>query len=185
MGSSSAAVHTQRCERGSSVTQRQTNEPPALWPSAPGSRPARDENLEAVADADHRLAGGDEGGERIAQIRREIERPQAPGAECVGVGEPAGDAQQAGLGEALGLFAELADVGDDRLGAGAVERVGRVGIAVRSGRGEHERDGPAHRGAPKNAVGEPGPAESDGFVDAQRPVVGDMTDDRVLADRAR
>ncbi len=83
----------------------------------------------------------------FAEPDHQVERHHAPGAERVAVREAAGDADQAGLGERLGIGGELGGEHDHRVGTGELEGERQVAVAVGAGPGDDERrrSGSCHR----------------------------------------
>ena len=104
------------------------------------------QHLEPVADPDHRLAAGDERGERLGErgAGGEVERHHAPGAERVAVREPAGHTDQGGLRQQLGTVGQLGREHDGGFGARQLECQGQIAVTVRARAGHHERRGAAH-----------------------------------------
>ena len=105
---------------------------------APGQQPGLEQHLEAVADADHRAAGG---GEALHLLHHRRKARDGAGAKVVAVGEAAGQDHDVGAGQRRVLVPdELGVLTQDVLG-------GVVGVVVAVGAGEdHDRE--LHDAAP-------------------------------------
>ncbi len=144
MSSSRPAVHT-HTDAGSrsSSTQRQSNVPAALWPSAPGSRPALVSTWKPLQIPISGPSGGDERAQLLADADGEIECQHPPGAERVGVAETAGHDGEPGTVEDRRILDEFGGQHDLCTGAGHLERGDDVAVAIRARAGDHDGGNPA------------------------------------------
>ncbi len=106
-----------------------------------GKYPRLDEGLEAVADADHGFALGDEFPHLVLEEGSDVEGEEPAGAEGVRVGETAWDDEYLASGQKAPIRPELVHMDDPGFGAGQLEGIGRVGIPVDAGGMKYERPG--------------------------------------------
>ena len=123
-----------------SATSRQTKRSDAFARRTPGKQPGLAEDLEAVADPEHRPAVGGERGDGSHHRREARDRSAA---QVVAVREAAGEDDSLDFGK---LRVGVPD--EDGLGAEALERERRVAVVVRAG---EDDDGDARTACSRHA----------------------------------
>ena len=108
-------------------------------PTRTGQQAEADEHLEPVADAEHGPAVRRERADRVGEDVGELEGEQRARTEGVGERETAGHDHEPGVGEQTRFLTERGERHDRRRRARQCERLGHVAVAVRAGRGEHDR----------------------------------------------
>ena len=128
-----------------SVTHRQTKWPPALWPRAPGSRPARVSTWNPLQMPITGRPDGDEVAQRLAEVAAvavaDVEGEQPSGAEGVAVAEPAGDRRR-GRPRRRGRGSAVNSSTRTICGVGAGQLEGEHGVAVAVGARARRRRSP-------------------------------------------
>ena len=97
------------------------------------------QDLEPVADADQGSSVGDEVAETVAESDGEVERQHPTGTERVGVAEATRHDGESGVVEQPGSFDQFVGECDLRVGAGELERLAHVEVAVGARSGDDDR----------------------------------------------
>lgn len=129
--------------------------------SAPPGECRFEQDLESVADAEDELVLLEEVGDGLAEVSPQLAAEHDPGSHVVAVAEPARDAEDLVVGEALGVFEHAEQVHPFRLTSAQFECVSRFDVAVRAGSTQYTDAGGRHSSSFQPGWGDANPDSSD------------------------